>query len=297
MINTEAGEVMSSIVFKSDSARQAVYKSYENILSHWPVPYESCCVDTHFGKTHVLVSGSAKAQPLVLLHGGGGNATMWIYNIAVLAKQFRVYAIDIIGDVGKSAEVRPKYESDGYPNWLEEVFNALKLDRALLCGASFGGWLAQRFALKYPHRIVRLVLLAPASSEKMRVAFLLRALLATVIPITFVINNFYRYLSTQIQNASAWAKKDSVIRWKALRPNTDPLPLISDQDLLQLPEQTLLILGENEVLFDIKKVLKRVLLFAPSMNIVVIPNAGHVPSFDQPDLVNKALLAFFGIPN
>src|ERR1700733_10414074 len=126
--------------YKSDKAREKALASYEEILTHWPVPYENRIVETNFGKTYMIVCGSHEAKPLVLLHGGGGNSTMWNFNVATLSKHFRIYAIDIIGEAGKSAGTRPTMTTE-YSQWLKEVFDALGISKADICGASLGGTL------------------------------------------------------------------------------------------------------------------------------------------------------------
>lgn len=124
--------------YKSDKAREKALASYEEILTQWPVPYENRVVETTFGETYMIVSGDQEAKPLMLLHGGGGNSTMFIDNVATLSKHFRIYAIDIIGEAGKSAGTRPTKITE-YSTWLKEVFDALGISKAALCGASLGG--------------------------------------------------------------------------------------------------------------------------------------------------------------
>ena len=52
--------------------------------------------------THVVVSGPKDAPPLVLLHGYWATSTMWSPNIADFSKDYRVYAIDVMGQPSKS---------------------------------------------------------------------------------------------------------------------------------------------------------------------------------------------------
>ena len=96
--------------YKSDKAREKALASYEETLTQWPIPYENRVVETTFGETY-----------MILLHGGGGNSTMFIDNIAALSKHFRIYAIDIIGEAGKSAGTRPTSITED-SIWLKEVF-------------------------------------------------------------------------------------------------------------------------------------------------------------------------------
>lgn len=137
---------------------------YDERLSRWTVPYECLYVPTQFGDTHVIVSGPKDAPHLVLFHALGVNATMWLPNILDLSRHFRTYAIDTIGDLGKSRLYLLKnYPKNGqaYTGWLEEVFEKLDIEQATVMGSSFGGWLALNFAIYGPHRVNRLVLLAP----------------------------------------------------------------------------------------------------------------------------------------
>ncbi|BBD37619.1 hypothetical protein Amn_24990 [Aminobacter sp. Y103A] len=182
--------------FKSDAARDRVLDDYDALLARWPVSYESRFIDTEFGKAHLIASGNPTASPLVLLHGGGGNATMWFHNITALAATFRVYALDIIGDVGRSTGARPAYASGGHVRWLAQVLDGIGLGQTALAGASFGSWLAADFALKHPERVSGLALLAPPHIEPLRLSFMLRAVVATIAPTDSRIRSFYRLISS-----------------------------------------------------------------------------------------------------
>src|SRR5438067_45182 len=106
--------------YKSEKARRNALAVYDKILEDWPAPYQSINVNTSFGETHILVSGASTNKPLLLLHGGGGNSTMWRDNIASLSRHFHIYAVDIIGEAGKSAGTRPETISE-YSHWLKQV--------------------------------------------------------------------------------------------------------------------------------------------------------------------------------
>ncbi|MBA2655424.1 MAG: alpha/beta hydrolase [Tatlockia sp.] len=110
---------------------------------------------------------------------------MFISNVASLSKHFRIYAIDIIGEAGKSAGTRPKITE--YSIWLKEVFDALGISKAALCGASIGGTIAHQFALTFPQYIDSLIMIAPPSLLKMRISFILRFLLANALPTTLFV--------------------------------------------------------------------------------------------------------------
>ena len=89
-------------IFKTPQGEAKCMRAYDAVLAHWPVPYEELDLTTRFGKTHVIVSGSTAAKPIILLHGQDSCAISWIYNITTLSQTHRVYVVDTIGDIGKS---------------------------------------------------------------------------------------------------------------------------------------------------------------------------------------------------
>ncbi|CAL4076318.1 unnamed protein product [Meganyctiphanes norvegica] len=99
--------------------------------------------------------------PLVMLHGFAAGVGLWILNLDDLAKHRPVYAIDILG-FGSSS--RPKFSSDPIEaerellNSIEAWRKAVGLEKFILMGHSFGGFLAASYAIKYPERISHLVL-------------------------------------------------------------------------------------------------------------------------------------------
>lgn len=277
--------------YKSIKARDKAIASYDDLLTRWPVSYHAQVVKTRFGETHVIISGSPDAKPLVLLHGAATNSTMWIENIAALSNKFQVYAVDIIGEPGKSAGTRPLYKSDGHARWLKEVFDALNIHQAALCGLSLGGMIAWKFALLYPESVSSLALLAPPLANP-RFSVMYRAILANVLPTAYFAKKFIKYISASGLQWPEWAVNAFIIQYQAYKFNTDPAPVISDHELSQLPSNTLILLGQDEVLCDSAKVASRIRAAAPSINVEVIPGAKHTVSTDQPDLVNEKLISY-----
>src|SRR5437867_11807001 len=94
-------------IYKSQDGARAVEERYRLCLSHWPVASEHLRVPTREGETFVVACGPADAPPLMLFHGSGANASMWMGDVAAWAQHFRVYAVDMLGEPGFSAPSRP----------------------------------------------------------------------------------------------------------------------------------------------------------------------------------------------
>lgn len=140
----------------------AFFAAYDALLERWPVQVTKLDVPTAYGVTRANVCGPEGAPPLVLLHGGRTSSPYWFANVARLSRDHRVYALDTIGDPGRSLNDRQPVKSrEDLLAWLDETLRALDIDRADLCGHSFGAWLALAFSLRTPKRVRRLVLLDP----------------------------------------------------------------------------------------------------------------------------------------
>ena len=113
---------------------------------------------------HEAGTGPEGAAPVVLLHGGGPGASGWSNfgrNLPVLAGRFRTLLPDLPG-FGRSD--KPPVTGNYFTfaaGALAGLLDTLGIERAHLVGNSLGGGTAVRFALRYPDRAGRLVLMAP----------------------------------------------------------------------------------------------------------------------------------------
>lgn len=145
-------------VYADDRGRTILMGHYRAALDRWTVPFQEMDVDTSFGKTHVIVSGEPGKRPLLLLHGAGGSAASWYFCAGDLRRRYRLYAIDTMGDLGKSRPVKLPAGEDDYARWLDETMTALGIERADVMGISYGGYLAHCLASRHPERVGRVVM-------------------------------------------------------------------------------------------------------------------------------------------
>ncbi len=108
-------------------------------------------------RTRYLHAGTPDLPPLILLHGTGGHAECYARNLLEHGDHFNTYAIDLVGH-GYSDKPAQPYEIDIYVEHVRAVMDTLGFSQIRLSGESLGGWVAARFALKYPSRVSRIVL-------------------------------------------------------------------------------------------------------------------------------------------
>lgn len=182
--------------FKSAGAKEKYVAHYDACAKEWPVCSECKMVDTSYGQTFVRISGPIDAEPLVSLPGFGLNSLMWMSNIEALSENYRTYAVDNIYDYGRSVYVRKITGPDDFTTWLDEFFSGLGLEKKIsLMGLSYGGWIAAKYSLRFPDRLAKVVLLAPAATVlPLSLGFTVRFILLLLLPFRPYIRSFFYWL-------------------------------------------------------------------------------------------------------
>jgi 4,5:9,10-diseco-3-hydroxy-5,9,17-trioxoandrosta-1(10),2-diene-4-oate hydrolase len=102
---------------------------------------------------------AGEGEPIILLHGGNSCIEIWSFNINELAKHYRVYAFDMVGH-GLSDKPAADYSLDYQLGFLQCFMDALDINRATLIGNSMGGSIALKFAIQFPQRVNKLILVS-----------------------------------------------------------------------------------------------------------------------------------------
>ena len=102
---------------------------------------------------------AGQGEPLMVLHGGAGDARTWLNNIRALSGKYTVYAPDLPG-YGGSQPLDGHYYIPELAEFVDDLSDDLGLDSFHLVGHSLGGGIALNYALKSPHRIKKLVLIS-----------------------------------------------------------------------------------------------------------------------------------------
>ncbi len=100
-----------------------------------------------------------QGSPLLLIHGLGASCEHWRYNVRALSQGYRVYAFDLPG-FGRSDKRIDDYSLDFAGEFVAAFLDSQGVDRASLVGNSLGGVVSLQFAVQYPHRLEKLVLVS-----------------------------------------------------------------------------------------------------------------------------------------
>ncbi len=117
----------------------------------------SCWVVVNGLNIHYLTGGAGK--PLIIIHGGSDGASAWQQNIEALAKNYTVYVPDLPG-FGLSELKEGSYSAPAMVDFVNAFARTQGLTKFHLMGHSYGGGIAVHFALRYPAKIIKLVLVS-----------------------------------------------------------------------------------------------------------------------------------------
>jgi pimeloyl-ACP methyl ester carboxylesterase len=106
---------------------------------------------------HYYTAG--QGDPLIVVHGGGGDARTWLDNAAVLSRKYTIYIPDLPG-FGASQLLDGEYSIPELAEFVNTFADKLGLGSFYLVGHSIGGGVALNYALKSPHKIKKLVLVS-----------------------------------------------------------------------------------------------------------------------------------------
>ncbi len=261
----------------------------------------------------VIDQGSGE-KTVMLIHGLGTNAKGWIKNIPVLAKSYRVIAVDLPG-YGKSDKGYYQYSMDFYAQVLTELLTNLGVEKATLIGHSMGGQIAMTAALNNPDKVENLVLISPAGFERFAEGegdWMRKAVSAEFVKNTTTrsvdVNlkaNFYEtpedvdfMITDRIQIKGASDFDDYCY---AVSKNVGAMldGIVWDR-LDKVMQPTLIMFGENDGLIpnpylhggktiDVAKIGDSEI---PNSKLIMIPKCGHFVQFEKSEAANKAILEF-----
>ena len=253
-----------------------------------------------------------EGRPVIVIHGFGGTMWQWEHQQVPLSREFRLLTPDLIGS-GLSAKPDIEYRPDEMLDYFVAFMDALNIQRAALVGNSMGAGLAIGMALEHPDRVSKLVLIDgfPANVRERLTSPSIQRALDTPAPSWLASFGNWLFGGLLIESVLKEMVHDPALLTPAVveRSNRNRQrpgvmrPLMTARGALplwetgyakrigQIRHQTLIVWGEEDRVFPIAVGEDLHRTITPS-SLVRIPNAGHIPQWEQPDLVNPAMIDF-----
>lgn len=260
------------------------------------------------------VDEGSGTQTIIFIHGLGSYIPAWQKNINELKTKYRCIAVDLPG-YGKSSKDPHSGKMSFYADVLIEFIEKLKLENIVLAGHSMGGQISMHAALRYPEKINKLILAAPAGFERFHEGQ--KEWFRDVMTVSLVKNtsvdaiqsnlayNFYNMpddaefmITDRINMRSA---NDFENYCHTVVKSVDGMvdePVIDKLDLIN--QEVLIIFGEKDNLIPnrylnpgfTKDIAENGHSKLPNSTLVLIPKAGHFVQFEKADEFNAAVKDF-----
>jgi pimeloyl-ACP methyl ester carboxylesterase len=253
--------------------------------------------------------GEGELEPIVFVHGLGGQWQNWLENIPRAARERRVIAIDLPG-FGLSPRPRDRITISGYGRCVDAVCDRLSLGRVDMVGNSMGGYIAAEVAIQFPERIDQLILVSAAGITSADIA---RRPILTVGRIATAMASYSAAGDRQIASRpksrhlalALVARYPSLLRADlayegffkgAGKPGfVDALRACLEYDFRdRLPEirhPTLIVWGEKDSIIPVRDAAEFERLI-PDSRKVVMRDTGHIPMAERPATFNDLMMDF-----
>jgi long-chain acyl-CoA synthetase len=225
------------------------------------------------------ISPERPERTFVFIHGFGGQAMQWKYQLHKFALKNRVIALDLRGH-GLSDKPSTGYDMPRIQLDLEIALDLLRVSTPIvLVGHSFGGAIATDFAINHPERVERLVMIATAGEFKLNPLFKLGLNLPTwslrvIEPFTrkWLSGPPHALKSFYLNNLSQWVGWDKFAKLNA---------------------PTLVIRGHRDVVFE-RPLFEKVAGSIVGADEEDIGVSGHMVMLERREAVNRAITRFLG---
>ncbi|MBE7435071.1 MAG: alpha/beta fold hydrolase [Anaerolineales bacterium] len=223
------------------------------------------------------VSPASPKRTIVFIHGFGGKAEQWHYQMQKFAMDNRVVTFDLRGH-GLSDKPSTGYDMPRIQLDLETVLTQLKVSPPfVLVGHSFGGAVVTDYALNHPDHIERLILIATAGEFKLSPLFRLGLALPSII--LRLIGPFTRKWLHAPPHALREFYNNNMSGWRGWDKFT------------KITVPTLVIRGHRDIVFD-RPLFEKVAGSIPGADDVDIGVSGHMVMLERREAVDRAIVTF-----
>ncbi len=266
-------------------------------------------IDVNGWRTRYAHAGE-NGPALILLHGLGSSLETWMLNFDALARDFRVYALDMLY-FGKTAKPAHAPKRDEFDTFVRAFMDAAGIARATMIGNSMGGAVAARVAVNAPDRTDNVILVDPAGFGRDLVWWLrLRTILdlrsrgrpsprMLRLGLSQVFYNPDCVPEEMIEAMVALNAEPGLFQayrrvlrtgvdWRGLKPHM--LQDVRDESY-QIRAPTLLVWGKQDRVVPIEHMYVAQEKI-PHAQTVVFDNCGHAPQIEHPEKFNELVRDF-----
>lgn len=252
-----------------------------------------------------------------LVHGFGSKKESWMAQFPVLCKKFKVIRFDNRG-AGKSDRPDMPYTMEMFVEDIRALMDFLNIVKAHLIGFSLGGTILQHFALKYPERVNKLVLInsiAKIPEGYGPEMFISSHLKGLELLKTDPINAFWHGAKTgfyvkfrkqmemnpQKKFFNLWSVEDLIDYYKTLPPTPQDIKNLAHafttinayQNLNQIRCKTLVLTASHDRLVP-KSVMLEIHKKIPNSIFKILDKAGHESPKEKAPEINQIIIEFLG---
>ena len=292
-------------LYRSEEGHRAMMSWYDAVFERLlrDVPLETRFVETRFGLTHVVFAGDQAAPPLVMIQGLGGNAMMLHPQFRAFAPRFRLVVPEVPGQPGKSAPTRIPHTRAHFAHWLSGVLDALELPQVDILGISLGGRIVLKFGACCPERVCKAVLISSMGLKGLKLGVARRAI-GIALGSSSRGDVFQGMLDVLLADSAdrsapdlSSLTKEFYLFFKHFKQELSsgvPMALpLSRGELQRFRPRVMLLLGEEEALFDPKAALEKAGRLLPNLEEAhLVSDAGHIMHYERPDVVNQYVLDY-----
>jgi pimeloyl-ACP methyl ester carboxylesterase len=278
--------------FRSAEGRERFEAAYDLALRSWPLTSSALDVQTSFGTTRVNACGATTGSPVVLLAGALMTSVSWLPNVAALGATYPVFAVDAVGDAGRSMHDRPVRTRAELASWFDELLIGLEIERAHVIGLSNGACIALNQAVHAPTRLRSVAAIEPPGMIVRPSARLLWEMIrGAVVRTDRALNRLARFLGNgSLPPDKLFAVLRSV--FLDFRPAGFVPRRLTDDELRGIKTPVLLMFGEVTPIGDIETAVARAHRQMPVVRTEIVPGCAHIPTIERPDVTNRILLDF-----
>jgi pimeloyl-ACP methyl ester carboxylesterase len=245
---------------------------------------EAIDVTTPLGSTRAY-RWPGEGAPVVLLHGGACTSVVWQPLVEALADR-DVYAVDILGDVGRSEPSAPLADMADLAEWFDATLDALGLDRVQLVGHSLGGTVAIHVARRHPERLTSLVLFDPGAVVPIEMGPFMRWGLPVMLG-SFLPAAARRAVARRKRHPLGADKRHGRLMLLGVLFHRPGFPIeqttFTDEELATIAVPTTLVVGAETEMFDTHAMVDRMAALLPSVTTASVPGAGHALTVSHVD--------------